>query len=334
MQITTFCCFPETVPIMFRAYYHIAKNTFRENLRQPIYLLILTVGLVMVGTSPAFTLFVFRRQVKLVTDTSLATTLFFGWILAVLIASHSITREIQGGTAMLVLSKPVNRITFILGKIKGIVATLSLFCFILGTASLMAVRTAADQFNFDPAGFGIFFLIIVLSFLGGGIVNFLKKSSFPMATVLCLTVLFPLGAFILRWMPVQGEALSYRWELFPALVLVMFAVWMLGILATALSTRLDWVPNMIICAAIFILGLMSDYFLGEAAQDNFLFGALYALVPNWQLFWMADALAAGKIIPSVYVLWGAVYVVLFSLLFTLFAFALFARREVGENTEF
>ncbi|MFW5996924.1 MAG: ABC transporter permease subunit [Verrucomicrobiota bacterium] len=319
---------------MFRAYYHIAKNTFRENLRQPIYLLILTVGLTLIGTSPAFTLFVFRRQLKLVTDTSLATTLFFGWILAVLIASHSITREIQGGTATLVLSKPVNRGIFILGKVKGIVAALTLFCLILGTASLMAVRTAADQFNFDPAGFGIFFLIIVLSFLGGGIVNFLKKSSFPMATVLWLTILFPVGAFILRWIPVQGETLAYRWEVFPALLLVMFAVWMLGILATALSTRLELVPNMIVCAAIFICGLMSDYFLGGAAQESVVAGAVYALIPNWQLFWMADALAAGKSIPPVYVLWGAVYVILFGTLFTLFAFGLFAHREVGENTEF
>ena len=316
---------------MLRAYFHIARNTFRENLRQPIYLLILTLGLALIGTAPAFTLFVFRHQEKLVTDTAMATMLSFGWVLAVLIASHSITREIRGGTATLVLSKPVNRLVFVLGKITGIISGLTLFCLIIGTASLISVGIATDQFQFNMHAFSLFFLIIVISFAAGGVVNYVKRSSFSMATVLCLTVLFPIGMVVISRILPAGEGGVYRWEMIPALLLIMFAVWMLGILATTFSTRLDWVPNLLICGVIFICGLMSDYFLGRLADKSLAADALYAIIPNWQLFWMADALAAGKSVPVVYVLWAAAYVLLFGGLFTILAYGLFAHREVGEQ---
>jgi hypothetical protein len=38
-------------------------------------------------------------------------------------------------------------------------------------------------------------------------------------------------------------------------------------------------------------GLMSDYFWGERAKAGSWWASiLYAVTPNWQLFWLADAL--------------------------------------------
>ncbi len=316
---------------MLRVVYHIARNTFRENLREPIYLLVLLTALSLIGILPAFTLFVFREQVKLVVDSALATMLFFGWILAVLSASHAISEEIDSGTANLLLAKPVLRPAFILGKTAGILLGLAVFGLLTGLATLIAVRVAKDQFYFDQKGFTIYFAALALSLLAAALNNFLRRGSFPMVAVLSLLAGVPLAAVIVRWLPVDQQFVSYQWSLLPALVLILYAVWTMGVLATALSTRLALMPNMLVCAFVFVVGLMSDYLLGRYAAENWLAAIFYALVPNWQLFWMADALAAGKAIPWEYVGWGALYVLLFSGFFLTAAILMFQHREVGRQ---
>ena len=58
---------------------------------------------------------------------------------------------------------------------------------------------------------------------------------------------------------------------------------------------------------------------------------LYAVVPNWQLFWMADALASQSAIPAAYVVFGGIYAVLMLAFLMLLAVALFGNREVGKQ---
>jgi len=59
---------------------------------------------------------------------------------------------------------------------------------------------------------------------------------------------------------------------------------------------------------VFAVGLMSDYLLGAHARENWLWAALYGFIPNWQLFWMADALESEKQIPWSYVGQACTYV--------------------------
>ncbi len=317
--------------MLFSAY-QIARNTFREGVREPIYLLVLLAALVLIGTFPIFTMFVFREQVKLVVDSAMATTLILGWVVAVLSASHSIAREIKNGTALLLLSKPVRRPVFIIAKIVGILLALTVFCVLCSLATLIAVRIAKDQFRLDNTAMAIYFGAIALSCAIGGAYNYVTRASFPMAAVAAMLCVLPIATAIIHWVPVEGEHVGYSWEVVPALVLVTYAVWAMGTLATALSTRFDLVSNLLICAVIFAVGLMSDYLLGRFAEKSWIVAALYAAIPNWQLFWMADALAAKKSIPFEYVCLGGAYIVLFVALFVLLAVLMFWRREVGEQS--
>ena len=65
---------------MFHTIYTIAKNTFKECLREPIYLLVLISVLCMIGLFPVFSMFVFREQEKLVMDSALATIMLFTFL--------------------------------------------------------------------------------------------------------------------------------------------------------------------------------------------------------------------------------------------------------------
>jgi hypothetical protein len=75
----------------------------------------------------------------------------------------------------------------------------------------------------------------------------------------------------------------------------LFAVWILAALALACSTRLDTIPTLAVCSAFFLIGLMSDYLFGQRAEAGHWWAStLYTVIPNWQLFWLADALDMGK----------------------------------------
>ena len=310
----------------------IAKNTFRENVREPIYLLILLTSLALTGLLPTMTLFVFREQTKMVVDTAMANLLLGGWVLAVISSSHSIAQEIESGTAMLILAKPVQRSVFIIGKILGVAAGLLPYCLLNGLAALIAIRVARDQFWYDTKGLWIFFIGIILCLAAGGIWNYVKRSSFPMNALICLLAGLPVITLVIRFIPVKGDSLSYAWQVVPALLLVSYAVIAMGILAAALSTRLSLVGNMLICGVVFALGLMSDYLLSLFAQKSWLGAVLYAAIPNWQLMWMADALASENgHVPWNYVAWGGVYLLFFAGIFVSLAIILFRKREIGDR---
>ncbi len=318
---------------MFRGFFQIARNTARENLREPIFFLVTVSALTLVGLFPSLTLFVFREQVKMVVDSAMATSLAFGLVLAVLCATHAITREIDRGTVMAILAKPVNRVSFILGKLCGICIVLLVFQALMTMATLLAVRAATDQFYFDQTAMNIFFAAMLCGCIYGGVRNYVSQASFPMHAVLGMMLTLPLALVIVRFIAPGGgqEPLPYDWQLLRAQILTGYALLIMGILATALSTRLDLVVNMTVCALIFVLGAMSDYIFGRHAAANVFAAIAYAIIPNWQLFWMADALAADKAIPWRYVGYGSIYLLIMAGLFSLLALALFQNREVGRQ---
>jgi len=82
--------------------------------------------------------------------------------------------------------------------------------------------------------------------------------------------------------------------LIPAAVLILFALWILAGLALACSTRLDIIPTLAICSALFLLGIMSDYLFGRARKQDLVgIGALHGDT-ELAAFWLADALETDK----------------------------------------
>ena len=253
---------------MFTTLFQIAKNTFRESLREPIFLLVLLTSLVLIGLFPVFTMFVFNAQEKLVVDSCMATTMLFGWGLAILISSYAISREIDNGTALLLLSKPVRRPIFIIAKIAGILGANFVFCVLTSLASLISLRVAGDQFRIDMYVMGAYFGALALAMAAAAIYNYITRSSFPMAAILALLVTIPCCAVFAHFLPYEGERVGLSGELVPGLVLVVYSVLIMGCLATTLSTRFNLVSNLLICSALFLLGLMADYLVGRHTYEK------------------------------------------------------------------
>jgi hypothetical protein len=78
-----------------------------------------------------------------------------------------------------------------------------------------------------------------------------------------------------------------------------------------------------------MLGLMSDYLLGRHTAGSAAASVAYALLPNWQHFWVADALDAGGVIPWSYVARVAFYAAAYTGGVLCLGALSFRRREVA-----
>lgn len=283
-----------------RQFLTIATNAFMELIRQPVFLLLMTVSVSFEIFLAVPYYFAFGDEPKLIKNSALAVMLLSGLLGAVLSASSSLAREIRSGTALAVLSKPVSRAQFLLAKYAGVAMALTVLSYVNMIGVLLASRMAFDAYGkTDLAALGIFGAGVALAYALAGFSNFFLRRTFVSDAVLALVVMATLAVFVIfqytNQMQSMGTQARVDWRLVPAGILILFALWVLAAVAIACSTRLDTIPTLAICSAVFLLGLMSDYFFGRRAEmGSWWASALYSIVPNWQLFWLADALDMGK----------------------------------------
>lgn len=319
-----------------RQFSTIAANAFMELIRQPVFLLLMTVSVLFEIFLAVPYYFAFGDEPKLVKDSALAVMLMSGLLGAVLSASASLAREIRSGTALAVLSKPVGRAQFLLAKYAGVALALTVLSYVNLIGVLLTSRMAFDAYGkTDVGALGIFAGFVALAYALAGFSNFFLRRPFVSDAVLALVVLATIAAFVVFQFTSQmqslGELAHVDWRLVPAGILILFALWVLAAVAIACSTRLDTIPTLVICSGVFLLGLMSDYFFGRRAeQGEWWASALYTIVPNWQLFWLADALDMGKsTFHWGYVGKAFVYVVGYAGASLAVATALFEERELS-----
>lgn len=318
-----------------RQFVAIASNAFMELVRQPIFLLLMTTSACFNVFLAAVPYFGFGDDPKLVKDSTLAVTLLAGLLASVLCASASVAQEIRTGTALTVLAKPVGRLTFILAKYAGLAGTLLLITYANMIASLLASRMAFDAYgSTDSQSLVIYAVAVLLAYGIGGFSNFFLRRPFVSDTVFTFVLLTTLAL----WVVVQFTHLDRQfvgaavvdWRLLPAGVLILFALLVLAGLALACSTRFDTVPTLAICSAFFLVGLMTDYlFKGPADAGAWWAKCVYAIVPNWQQFWLADALEDKKSIPWSYVASAGGYLLAYLTAALAAALLLFEDRELN-----
>lgn len=271
-----------------------------ELVRQPVFLLLMTGSLLFEVFLAVPYYFAFGDEPKLVENSALAVMLLTGLFGAVSCASASLAREIRSGTALAVLSKPVGRTRFLVAKYAGLAGALTLLAYVNLIGVLLASWMAFDAYGkTDVEALSILGGAVALAYASGGFSNFFLRRNFVSDAVLAMVVMVTLAAVWIFAFTKQQSTLGVQshvdWRLLPAGVLILFALWILAALAVACSTRLDIIPTLAICSAFFLLGLMSDYFFGRRAEaGSWWASALYTLVPNWQLFWLADALETTK----------------------------------------
>ena len=102
----------------------IAVNTVREAVRSKVLYVLLFFALALIGTGVLLSTLSYVERERILQDVGLASIRLFGAAIAIFVGVNLIHKEIDRRTIFTILSKPVSRTEFLLGKFFGLVVTL------------------------------------------------------------------------------------------------------------------------------------------------------------------------------------------------------------------
>jgi ABC-2 type transport system permease protein len=263
----------------------IARNSFLESVRQPVVLLlILLCGFLLILTTwntgysmgyGSLESSEIKADDKLLFDIGLATIFVVGVILAGFVATAVLSREIENKTVLTIISKPVSRVSVVVGKYLGVVATLTISCGVMILFLLLALRhgvmsTAADDLDGPVLVLAGGALLLGMGLAAWG--NYFYGWNFCQTATLLLFPLFALaylGVLLLtkRW-TLQPIGTNFLPQVATASCFLLLAILVLSAVATAASTRLGQVMTIVTCLGVFLAALLSNYFLGRHVFQN------------------------------------------------------------------
>jgi hypothetical protein len=214
----------------------VALAAYREGWRQPMFWLIIVFAVTVTWLAVILPYFTFGDDFKMMKQIGFDIVMLGAALFGVLLAALSISDEIEGRTAITLMSKPVNRRQFLLGKFLGILMACGAMSLLVAWNLGFALWVMPE---FDPIN---------------------KDRAFdPMpdrartAMVWGVTKVLPLGPTstvgegAATWV---GESFVYTlhvgWGFGQVMILVA--------VACALATRLSFVANVVVCLVIYFLG--------------------------------------------------------------------------------
>ncbi len=169
----------------------VARNTFREAIRDKILYNLLFFALLVMGISVFLGKLTLGKRVKIIQDVSLASMSIFGLLIAIFVGIGLVYKEIQRRTIYTLLAKPISRSQFLIGKYLGLVLTIGLNVVVMSAVlfSLMALFSEGD-INWG-IGKAVFLVCVELMVITAVAIFF---STFSTPT---LSAMFTLGVYLI-----------------------------------------------------------------------------------------------------------------------------------------
>jgi len=288
----------------------VAQASYRETIRQPLFLLLLILSLFFMLAQVWIPYFTLGEDMKLMKNLQLDAIMLPMLLLSVFAAAISISEEIEGRTATTLLSKPVSRRQFLLGKFLGIY----LAALLMGMVLTVFMGWTINYKYYYDSGFverpadpaEIVAAERILDFLPGGVKDAVR--------------------YVLR-------VCHEMRVMMPGVVMIFCQVLILTAVAVALATRLPMLVNLVVCLTMFILGRLA-HVLKESSQGNplveFVAGVLQTVLPGFNYYDVGGPLASDVYVPWVeYVFPATMHAFIYATIALLFGLILFEDRDLA-----
>jgi len=267
----------------------VALATLKSEMAQPLFAILMAIGCFALFTFVYIPYNTFGEDIKVLKDSGMTLIMVLCIIQAVWAAGTSISDEIEGRTALTVLSKPIGRRSFLIGKYMGIFWTVAVMFCIFGlilmiTVAYKPIYDARETSEAEPI-----WQICMLEMSGvvpGLLLGFMETCVLAAISVAISTRLPMLANFI-----------------------ISFAVYVLGNLAPLLVQNA--VVNELFEPVVFFAQLIST------------------ILPILDHFNIQAAIAGGASVPYVYLAWATVYCMIYGMVALLFALVLFEDRDLA-----
>jgi len=171
--------------------YAIALNTFREAVRSKILYAILFFAILLIMSSLALAELSLYEQDRVIKDLSVVTVTLFSVIIAIFTGVSLLYKEIEKKTIYTIVSKPIERWHFLIGKFGGIVMTIAveLAIMVAIVLILLAFRGITPSVTLMQALLLIFFEVVLV----GAMAIFFSSFSTPFVSGMLTALLFASG---------------------------------------------------------------------------------------------------------------------------------------------
>ncbi len=171
----------------------ITLNTFKEAVRDRILYSIVFFAFLILILSTIMDVVTIGQRAKIIQDMGLASISIFGALIAIFVGIGLVYKEIDKRTIFTIVSKPVTRYQFLLGKYFGLVLTILVEVLAMGTIFLALVYYTSGYINprlFAAIGLTFLELMVICS-----VAVFFSSFSTPI-----LSGMFTLGIYLIGHM--------------------------------------------------------------------------------------------------------------------------------------
>lgn len=295
----------------------VAQAAYKESIRQPLFWFLTVIMSALMFISIFIPYFTLGEDLKMLKELQLSGILLPPLILTFFTAAISVAEEIEGRTAVTLLSKPVARRDFLVGKYVGILAAALLMILILTVVMGLTINFKIDyeglledmQNKPDEA-----------RYVRG--LQELRDFAPALPVYLQEPVVYLLRVFMVIWHLSAGPFCHF------CQVAVMTAI------TVALATRMPFVLNIFVGLIIFFVGNLVGV-LKAQAQDiplvKFVAELFGLLLPSLNVFKIESSLASGLVaVPwDAYTAQVGIHALIYSTVAMLVGLLLFEDRDVA-----
>ncbi|MEC8658210.1 MAG: hypothetical protein VXY33_03330 [Verrucomicrobiota bacterium] len=250
----------------------IALNTFTQLVRMKVFYFLLIFSVLIIGANLLFLNFTFEQELKILQDVSFGAMTLFASIFSIVGTALLIPKDIEDRTLYTILTKPVPRFEYLIGKLLGILFLVAvslvlmsiLFFAVLYMRQHGILAEETNQFRGQPTPEQL---------------SSLKESIFS-----------------------QG----LRLELINGVIAVFLKASVAAAIALVVSTfASSTLFTIIVSLVIYFIGhaqsMALDYYFPEGdmhgALQRFIAGIVAIIFPNLQMFNVVDGIVSGQSVP-------------------------------------
>jgi hypothetical protein len=324
----------------------VALAAFHESVRDWMFWVLFGVASLLMFVWIIVPYFTFGEDFLVVKQLGYDTIMLASVVLGTLGASLSISEEIEGRTAITVMSKPVSRQQFMMGKFVGVLVSC---LFLFGVLAVVFEQVLMIKHWWDR-------------------LETLEQAKETISSVTASKIgIVPTSPMLLSWAANSGTTsqmqdllrgvaqwISHAGDTLPVLALCFSQVMVLVALAVALATRLPMVVNILIVLAVYFLSHLTPVLMsiaqrasttttdrGEVVQTGgtvgriltFAVGVFDTVLPDLESFNMDPALINDAPPPPDQFLYYVASVTMYGLIYTaivlIFGLILFEDRDLA-----
>lgn len=196
----------------------LAGQVVRDAARRKVFYVVFLFGLAVVALSPLLPTFELGLKISFLRDASISLTSLFGVILAIILSAGQVSGEVDRKTVYNVLSKPVSRFEYLLGKYLGVLVSLAAILIVMGLEIILLIYVRLNIFS--PVVFqGIFAVFLEVAIISAFCICLSTVTSVPvnvLAVILFYVVTHIKTGFLHQKLVegVKGFARVFTWAIY------------------------------------------------------------------------------------------------------------------------